>query len=230
MNNKETRQPTYTKNRRALAVSLYALTFAFQPLHADGHKHAAEGHKKSFNFEDPKGVNSVSFTLDAPLEQIVGSTKGVSGIVSFSPKDVDATEGRIIINAKSLTVTNDVMKDHMLGDGWLDTDQYPEITFEVESVSNVKETGKGYEAIISGPFTLKGTTKTISAPVTFTYLPNMLGKRTNGKQEGDLLVLRSTFTINRSDFGIKPGQSTDKVAEEVELRLAIAGAAPDKSS
>jgi polyisoprenoid-binding protein YceI len=45
--------------------------------------------------------------------------------------------------------------------------------------------------------------------------------------EGDLLVLRSTFTINRSDYGIKPGQNSDKVAEEVELRLAIAGAAPD---
>ena len=45
--------------------------------------------------------------------------------------------------------------------------------------------------------------------------------------EGDLLVLRSTFTIKRSDYGIKPGQNLDKVADEVELRLAIAGAAPD---
>jgi hypothetical protein len=45
--------------------------------------------------------------------------------------------------------------------------------------------------------------------------------------EGDLLVLRSSFTINRSVYGIKPGQNMDKVAEEIELRLAIAGAAPD---
>jgi hypothetical protein len=55
----------------------------------------------------------------------------------------------------------------------------------------------------------------------------MLGKRSNGAMEGDLLVLRSSFTINRSVYGIKPGQNSDKVAEEIELRLAIAGAAPD---
>ena len=70
-------------------------------------------------------------------------------------------------------------------------------------------------------------TKELTVPVTFTYLPGMLGKRSNGAMKGDLLVLRSTFTINRSDYGIKPGQNSDKVAEEIELRLAIAGAAPD---
>jgi polyisoprenoid-binding protein YceI len=80
---------------------------------------------------------------------------------------------------------------------------------------------------VTGDFSLKGVTKELTIPVTFTYLPDMLGKRSNGSVQGDLLVLRSTFTINRSEFGIKPEQNTDKVAEEIEIRLAIAGAAPD---
>ena len=46
---------------------------------------------KTYDFEDPKGVNNVSFLLDAPLESISGNAKGVSGIVTFdstNPKAV----------------------------------------------------------------------------------------------------------------------------------------------
>jgi polyisoprenoid-binding protein YceI len=115
----------------------------------------------------------------------------------------------------------------MLGRGWLDASSHPTITFVAKSVSKVEQLKDGFKAQLTGDFTLKGVTKELTVPVTFTYLPGMLGKRSNGAMEGDLLVLRSTFTINRSDYGIKPGQNSDKVAEEIELRLAIAGAAPD---
>lgn len=182
---------------------------------------------KAFDFDDAKGVNNVSFTLDAPLEQIAGNTRGVSGVVHFDPEAPEATSGAITIATDTLTVTNDKMQEHMLGEGWLDTASYPEITFAAKSLSKVEKTDKGIDAHLTGDFTLKGVTRELTIPVTFTYLPDMLGARTNGCAEGDLLVIRSVFTINRSEFGIKPGQSTDKVAEEIELRLAIAGAAPD---
>jgi hypothetical protein len=45
-------------------------------------------------------------------------------------------------------------------------------------------------------------------------------------QKGDLLVIRSTFSIKRSDFGIMPGQMEEKVADTIELTLSIAGASP----
>jgi polyisoprenoid-binding protein YceI len=45
-------------------------------------------------------------------------------------------------------------------------------------------------------------------------------------QKGDLLVIRSTFTIKRSDFGIMPGQMEEKVSDTIELTLSIAGASP----
>jgi len=44
--------------------------------------------------------------------------------------------------------------------------------------------------------------------------------------KGDLLVIRSNFTIKRIDFGINPGAPQDKVSNEIELTLSIAGAAP----
>lgn len=182
---------------------------------------------KEFDFQDAKGINNVSFLLDAPLESISGNAKGVSGSVNFDPENPDAVSGTITIQTGSLTATNDKLQEHMLGDGWLDAASHPEITFATKSLSKVESVKGGFTAHVTGDFTLKGVTKELTLPVTFTYLPDMLGKRSNGAMEGDLLVLRSTFTINRSEFGIKPGQNTDKVAEEIELRLAIAGAAPD---
>lgn len=182
---------------------------------------------QDFDFKDPKGVNNVSFQLDAPLESISGNAKGVSGIVSFDPNNPDAVSGTITVATKSLTATNDKLQEHMLGDGWLDAESYPKITLSAKSISKVEPTDDGFEAHVTGDFTLKGVTKEITVPVSFTYLPDMLGARSNGAAEGDLLVIRSTFSINRSEYGIKPGENTNKVAEEIEIRLAIAGAAPD---
>lgn len=182
---------------------------------------------QDFDFKDPKGINNVSFQLDAPLESISGNAKGVSGVVSFDPENPKAISGTIVVETGSLTATNDKLQEHMLGDGWLDAATYPQITFAAKSISKVEPSDDGFSAHLTGDFTLKGVTKEITVPVSFTYLPDMLSVRTNGAAEGDLLVIRSTFTINRSEYGIKPGQNTNKVAEEIELRLAIAGAAPD---
>ncbi|MEM7790265.1 MAG: YceI family protein [Verrucomicrobiota bacterium] len=203
----------YKTTIAATAVLLTALSLSAAP--------------KAFDFKDAKGVNNVSFILDAPLEQIAGNARGVSGIVNFDPEAPEKTSGTITVATDTLTVTNDSMQDHMLGSGWLDAKSFPEITFAAKSLSKIEKTDKGIDAHLTGDFTLKGVSKELTVPVTLTYMPDMLGARTNGRAEGDLLVIRSVFTINRSEFGIKPGESVDKVAEEIELRLAIAGAAPD---
>jgi polyisoprenoid-binding protein YceI len=63
-------------------------------------------------------------------------------------------------------------------------------------------------------------------PVKLTYLKDKLGARTMGKTQGDLLVVRSQFTIKRADYGINPGAPSANVADEIELTLSLAGAAP----
>ena len=58
-----------------------------------------------------------------------------------------------------------------------------------------------------------------------TFLKDQLKARIPGK-DGDLLVIRAGFKIKRSDFGINPGQMEEKVSDDIELNLSIAGAAP----
>jgi polyisoprenoid-binding protein YceI len=189
---------------------------------------SALGQAKDFDFKDPKGVNNATFKLDAPLETITGSANGVSGTLTVNPEDPAATKGKIIIDAKSLHVENPVMKEHLHGKEWIDSAAHGEISFAVTGLKNLKQDGNVVEATVEGDFLLKGVKKTISAPAKVTLLPGKLADRTNGKMKGDLLVVRSSFTIKRSDFGINTAAPTDKVADEIEISLAIAGAAPEK--
>jgi hypothetical protein len=50
-------------------------------------------------------------------------------------------------------------------------------------------------------------------------------KARSGK-EGDLLVLRTSFVVKRSDYGINTGKFEEKVSDEIDLSLSLAGSAP----
>jgi len=181
---------------------------------------------QTFDFKDPKGVNNAVFRLDAPLEAINGSASGISGTVTFDPENPGATKGKIVVDAKSLTVPNSMMKEHLHGDQWMDVAKNPTITFDVKDLKNVKTAGDNTTADAAGTITVRGISKELTVPVKLTYLKDKLAARTNGQMKGDLLVVRSSFSINRADFGINPKAPADKVAEAIELTLSIAGASP----
>ncbi len=181
---------------------------------------------QNFDFKDPKGVNNAVFTLDAPLEAISGSANGISGTVTFDPQAPAATKGKIVVAAASLHVPNPLMKEHLHGEQWLDVVKHSEISFETKSLSNVKTAGDSTTADVTGTMTIRGVARQITAPVKFTYLKDKLGARTNGQMQGDLLVIRASFAIKRSDFGINPKAPQEKVADTIDLTLSVAGAAP----
>jgi len=180
---------------------------------------------QTFDFKDPKGVNNAIFKTDAVLESINGAANGISGTVTFDPANPGATKGKIVVAANSLTVPNKMMNGHLFSPMWLDVEKYPEITFEVKELKNVKTTGDTTTADASGTFTLHGVSKDLTVPVKLTYLPDKLGQRVPNAK-GDLLVVRTNFEIKRNDFKINAGQGNDKVSDEINLSLSIAGASP----
>jgi polyisoprenoid-binding protein YceI len=118
-----------------------------------------------------------------------------------------------------------MQKQHMLSDKWLDAAKFAEISFESKEIKNVKIADDTTTADVTGTFTLKGVSREITVPVKLTYMKDKLGQRVPD-QKGDLLVIRSSFTIKRGDFNIMPGQFEDKVSDTIELTLSIAGASP----
>jgi polyisoprenoid-binding protein YceI len=186
---------------------------------------SASAAPETFDFKDPKGVNNVVFKVDAPLEAVNGTASGISGTVTFDPENPGATKGKIVVASASLTVPNSMQNTHMHSPMWLDAAKYSEITFEAKELKNVKTEGNVTTADAAGTFTLKGVAKDITIPVKLTYLKDKLGARMPNAN-GDLLVIRSSFSINRSDFNIQAHKMEEKVSDEIDLTLSIAGASP----
>ncbi len=186
---------------------------------------AAVAAPQAFDFKDPKGVNNAVFKLDAPLEAINGSANGVSGSVTYDPANPAATKGKIVVSSQSLHVPNPTMKEHLHGAMWMDVAKYPEIVFEAKELKNVKTTGDNATADATGTLTIRGIAKEVTVPVKLSYLKDKLGMRVPN-MKGDLLVIRANFNIKRSDFGINPKAPEDKVSDDIDLTLSIAGASP----
>jgi polyisoprenoid-binding protein YceI len=186
---------------------------------------AAFADTENFDFKDPKGVNNVVFRTDAPLESINGTATGITGSVTYDAAAPGSLKGKIVVDAASLHVPNAMMQGHLQGAQWLDVSKNPEITFETASVDNIKTMDNVTTADVSGTFTLHGVSKQITVPgVKITFLKDKLKDRFPQLQ-GDLLVIRASFTINRSDYDINKGKYEDKVSDEIQLNLSIAGQA-----
>ncbi|EDY80564.1 hypothetical protein VDG1235_178 [Verrucomicrobiia bacterium DG1235] len=180
-----------------------------------------------FDLKDPKGVNNIVFLLDAPLESINGTATGISGNVSFDPAAPESTSGKLVVAVESMSVANPKMVEHIMGARWMDAAKHPEIVYELNGLSDVKKSGNKVSGTANGTMTIKGVSKELAIPVSLSYLEGKLADRQ--RTPGDILVIRSSFSISRSDFDVNAGQQEDKVADEIELRLSLAGIAPKKS-
>ena len=179
-----------------------------------------------FDFKDPKGVNNIIFQMDAPLESINGSGDGIDGKVLFNPDKPEATKGTIYLKANTLHVGNPVLKEHMHGSDWLNVSKFDSIKFQLSKLHKIKRSQNDFTAQAKGKMTIKNVTLEMDVPVKLTYLKGLLEKR--NRVPGDLLILRSKFIVKRSDFNIQKGQNLEKVANDIEISLNLAGSAPNK--
>lgn len=177
-----------------------------------------------FDLADKKGVNSITFEMDSLLEPIYGNAAGITGSVNFDPDAPEKTTGQVVLETASLNVANKLMKEHLQGDGWMNVKLFPKITFRLERLANVKKNADIYTGAAIGTMTILKTSKKISAPVSLTFLKGRLAER--NRVEGDLLVVRSRFQVKRDDYDINPGQKLLKVANEINIRIGLAGVAP----
>ena len=181
----------------------------------------------SFDFADPKGVNTINFNLDAQLEAINGNAKGVSGRIQFDPEAPYKTSGNLEVDTVSMHVSNPLMKEHLHGSKWMEVEKYPKIFYKVTSLDNLSAHGNITTADVTGELTIKGITREVTSKTTLTFLQGKLKARMGPRgPDGDLLIIRTKFVVNRSDFEIQSGQNTEKVAEEIEISLSLAGQAP----
>jgi len=188
---------------------------------AQGFKVKASG-EQTFNFEDKYGRNQLTFFSSTPLEDITGVSNAVKGKVTFNVADIKTLKGSISIPVASLKTGIDLRDEHLKSDNWMDAESYPEITFLIKSVSEVKtEADNKLQIKVTGDFTTHGVTKEIVVPISLTYLD--ASEQTKQRAPGDLLGIQATFNIVLSDYDIDNMIVGQKVADDIEINVNIVG-------
>ncbi len=191
-----------------------------------------------FMIADPMQRNTITFRSEAPLEDIIGTTNQVQGYLVFDPHSPKkGGRGEITVPVASLRTGIPLRDEHLQGPEWLDANGYPNITFTIEDVRDVKSVKKGdgfttYEAKVLGSFTLRGVTRNIETDARLTYLEE--SETTRQKLEGDLLATRASFTVALSEFGVRgfDGVVGSKVGStiDIDVNVMASASAPGKAS
>lgn len=197
------------------------LIFFSTTLFAQGFKVKASG-EQTFNFADKGGRNQATFFSTTPLEDINGLTNTVKGNVTFNVNDLTSLKGTISVPVASIKTGIDLRDEHMRSEDWLNANAYPEITFSIKSISEIKLLADNKaEAKIKGDFTLHGVTREVTADANLTFLDE--SEQTKMRAPGDLLGVQAKFNVKLSDFGVKNKIVGQKVAEVVEVGVNMVG-------
>jgi polyisoprenoid-binding protein YceI len=138
-----------------------------------------------------------------PFGTVHGSFSGFKSTIRFDANDLAGSSISASIDAKTVSTGIGLRnRDLREKEEWLDTNKYPQISWKSSKIE--KASSSGYKAL--GELTLKGTTRQVEIPFTFTVT-------------GNSGVFKGTFTINREDYKVgKPGGS---VASTVNIELEI---------
>ncbi len=160
---------------------------------------------------DPVHSSAVFKVNHLGASNVYGMMPNVTGTLSFDEGDASKNAIDISVDATSVSTFNTGRDKHLSGPDFFNSKQFPAITFKSKSWKKAGD--KAYE--ITGDFTMLGVTKEIT--VTAEHIG--YGKNRGGE---DLTGFESTFTIDRTDYGMNYGVAEQGgVGKDVTITLAF---------
>lgn len=151
------------------------------------------GDSGSYSFD--KAHSAIGFRVKhMGLVDVPGYFRDFTGTVNFDAKDV--TKSTVEFTAKVTSVDTGVAArdNHLRTKDFFEVDTFPDITFKS---TKVEKKGKAY--MLTGDFTMKGVTKSITFPFEISgWLPA-------GERDGGKMGITAETTINRRDYGVNYG-------------------------
>lgn len=174
---------------------------------------AAVGDSGVYNFD--KAHSFIGFKAKhMGLIEVPGYFRDFVGTVNFDAKDI--TKSTVEFTAKATSVDTGVAgrDNHLRTKDFFEVEKYPDITFKSTKVA---KKGKGY--LLTGDFTMKGVTKSITFPFEISgWLP--ADERSGGK-----MGITGETTINRREYGVNYGTNLPSgiaaVSDDIKIVLQI---------
>lgn len=141
--------------------------------------------------------SKVSFSIKNAGLNTEGTFTGLKGSIDFDPQN--PSSGKIVATVEAASINTGInMRDKDLrSEEYLDVEKYPLIKF---TSSSITKTANGYS--VTGNFTVRNTTKTVTIPFTF-----------------ENQIFKGAFTVNRLDYGV--GQKSWVMGSEVKIAFEI---------
>jgi polyisoprenoid-binding protein YceI len=179
--------------------------------------------QSTFTSNENDGRNQATFTSDAPLENIVGVSNNVGVMVMLDTDDVtNSPKGKVKVDLKTLKTGIDLRDEHLRSENWLHTEKYQYAEFMLTGITKTSSksisNGENVNVTLAGKMTIHGVTKDITAPAILTYYKE--SEKTRSKIKGNLLKVKSNFSIKLSDYGVNiPNMVVGKVDENIQLSI-----------
>ena len=177
------------------------------------------GESATYNFD--KAHSFIAFKVrHNGLIEVPGFFRDFTGAITYDAKDV--SKSSVAFSAKATSIDTGVQgrDNHLRTADFFEVEKFPEITFKS---TKVEKKGNGW--VVTGDFTMKGVTKSLSFPF------NVTGFLPGGQRSGPRMGVTAATQINRRDFGVNwgsniPGTSTPVVADNVDVILQIEAVQP----
>jgi polyisoprenoid-binding protein YceI len=167
----------------------------------------------------------VRFTLNAPLDSILGSSKRIAGTVKLDPAAWASGTGRVEVDLSSFR-TGVALRDEDLRDQFFEADRFRSAVLTINNFDRISPAqltpDQDFQAEAVGIFSLHG----IERPVRV----SIAGHATEqGGQQ--ILAVRGTFSVALADYRIqRPSRLFLKVGEVAQVDFSAAFASPLSTS
>jgi polyisoprenoid-binding protein YceI len=163
------------------------------------------GAVRQFTVDDAWGRDTVQFQTTAPMEDIIGTSNQVTGVLKADPRNLTgpATAARVEVNVASFKTGID-MRDGAVAKA-LGAAKNPVAVFTLEKIKSASpaalEPNTPADIVAEGTFELKGVRKSITVPARITYVP--AGGPFSQMRPGNFVRLTAQFDFKLADYGVE---------------------------
>lgn len=179
------------------------------------------GESGTYNFD--RAHSFIGFRVrHNSLVEVPGFFRDFKGTVNYDAADVAKSSVEFTAKATSIDTGVAPRDNHLRSKDFFEVETYPDITFKSTKVEK-----KGKNWIVTGDFTMKGVTKSISFPFQIAgFLPAT-------ERSGPRMGITAETTINRRDFGVnwdaKLPSGLLVVEDNVKIILQIEAVVPKEA-
>jgi len=152
-----------------------------------------------------KAHSQINFVAEARFISAHGSFDQWEADVQLDPAKIESSSFKLTIEATSINTRIQRRDDHLRSKDFFDVATYPQITIVSKKITKTGDR----KFNVAGDLTLHGVTKPIEVQLTQVFYENNRGR------------FRTTFAINRKDFGISYNSAMNPIEDIVQVQVDI---------